>query len=355
MRTIFLLALLLSACTAGPPPVTPPGPALTLTPTPMPTAAPTLPPGASIGDLAFKPLTEEMWSAIALTDAERYTFQTAAPYRYAWGTQRGAGLDSGAVSGEVQAGFLDTGEQPDLTLRPRFLLGAELPPGGGAYLDRVLERFKPRVEAWAPDARFSTAFMLPPPEPYGLLAFDEIVLKNVHTQRWPAVFVSVERQEVLSFWPRGERNFVYLTHWDAPPARAHLDADQAYALWATALATPGFQAQEEREGHDLFLGRPVPAPPPLPAETQPLYEAPARALTTVELRREWGRDVWELRAENPLDLPCVHTYDDRAASGLVDAETGVVIRFKRGSRTTSSRPNWCPGDPSPPATSAPPP
>jgi hypothetical protein len=256
----------------------------------------------------------------------------------------------------------------DVRLR-RALTGFEeaFLPGFSGTFQALQERLKPIVATWAPDAQLVRSNVTPeelrgegPPPP-------AICVYPNYGPPWDLVYASIAKQEVLRFRVAGHRIEVLKLSWatpgrDMPPppiapdgspvAWPPVSREIAVEKLKTALRTPGAISVEERNRWNYFHGTPHAepsyypdtAPPNLVAG--PIYELGADLGWDASLQSILGRQVWVLHATSvdppalslssggfrvmcttAPGMPRLRVVGD--AYGLVDAETGDVIRFAR--------------------------
>lgn len=268
----------------------------------------------------------------------------------------------------------------DLPVR-RALMGVKeaiLPGFGGAFPTLRAERLDPLVASWAPDAKLVRANVSqeelqggsPPPRPI-------CVYTPVYGPPWDVVYVSESKQEALRFFVDDRRILVLHLSWQRPgidmppppvltpggspaPGWPPVGREAAVSRLAAALRTPGTVSEEERARWNYFHSLPHAEPsyyadeaPNL--EPGPVYELPASLTWNASLQQILGRWVWVLQADaapsaSPSPAPATyrilcttipgvpHLEPAGGAFGMVDAESGTVIRFTRPARRIDRTP-----------------
>ncbi|MEB3327910.1 MAG: hypothetical protein VKQ33_01615 [Candidatus Sericytochromatia bacterium] len=219
---------------------------------------------------------------------------------------------------------------------------------------------------------------------------------------WRLVYLSSARNEMLQFVVSAEKTTLVRLRWaplDLQPERIQVDASAAITSLTKAITDKAFASEEEKSGLDYFLGHAFEQPKTGAYDhenhqTEVLYEVPRRARWSVNLQQIVGKLVWELSwhaaeeartepgvttgstavavapptarftllqevAARPMPMPTVqppclsqprqetNVYTSWSGSGLVDAETGAVIRFTRPTRTTNTWDNYVCEEPAP--------
>lgn len=214
---------------------------------------------------------------------------------------------------------------------------AALPAANGNNEQYVETTIRPIVRAWAADAALETSYMTSPmagpgvdpypnptpgPEAY---ATEAGILKLVG---WPLVYTSASRLEVMYVY--GESGVMLRLRWhpkDLDESTVRVSKQAAADLLSTAMRDPASMSEEERTGRDYFLGTPYVGlfPPPTANvwdHLKPVYDFPANAFWEASLGYEYAeKPVWYIRGG--------------FGSGLVDAQTGALIRFYRPSQNSA--------------------
>jgi len=217
---------------------------------------------------------------------------------------------------------------------------------------------------------------------------------------WRFVYLSTARSEMLQFVVTAEKTTIVRLRWaplDLQPERIKVDASTAVTSVTKAVMDKGFASEEEKTKLDYFLGHAFEQPKTGEYDgennkTEVLYDVPKRARWSVNLQQIVGKLVWELSwyaAEEPTAVPGVATavsavapmvkftllqdvvsrpmpmpiasaapepckrrketnvYTNWGGSGMVDAETGAVIRFTRPTRHTNTWENYVCDEPQP--------
>lgn len=204
---------------------------------------------------------------------------------------------------------------------------------------------------------------------------------------WRFVYVSSSRNEMLQFVVMPEKTSILRLAWaplNLDPARVKVGSQAAIAALIKAVGEPSFQGEEETSQKDYFFGHAFTQPKTGEwdnenQKTEVLYQLPPQARWNVSLQQVVGKLVWDInwyavedqgggtvstfRASFPLmqasaiapppsmpsvsPEPCAggvrqekNVYINNGGSGMVDAETGVVIRFTRPTRVTNTWSNW---------------
>ena len=228
---------------------------------------------------------------------------------------------------------------------------------------------------------------------------------------WRMVYTSTTRSEILSFTVTAEKTTIIRMRWaplDLAPERVLVDSSAAVKKLVDAVSSRDFKGEEEKSMKDYFMGYPFEQPKTgewdnPDHKTEVLYSVPANARWNVNLQNVMGKVVWELnwwaqdeeqmigrgeptRVAMPMPAVMVdeasaeegyegedgdangvrecpepekvtQSYANWGGQGMVDAETGAVIRFTRPTRTTYSYFNGydypCYAPAKPPATTRP--
>ncbi|MFN3428492.1 MAG: hypothetical protein ACK46X_00920 [Candidatus Sericytochromatia bacterium] len=226
-------------------------------------------------------------------------------------------------------------------------------PGSRGPLKAILEALvAPVLKDWAADAHLvsssgsldaegmalvASPSPMPAPPGYGYY--------GGYDTGWRLSYVSPSRQEALNFHVAADKTLVIRMRW-APLNLAAtpimVDADEAVKKLSTAIEDPAFRGEEEKTGTDYFFGtafQPVPTVPPggYQERVETIYDVPPQARWNATLQSVLGKQVWELsyyRAYSETD-PYPQAPDhwfDNSARGMVDAQTGAVVRFTRPSK-----------------------
>lgn len=376
LAVVVATAAALGACAGSPTPeraggnLGPPSPAPTALhptsdvspeggPVPRKSIAPGLraasPPPVTIGGVTFGPLQPAQVEFVAGPWS-----QGDGGHQAAAGLQRGFPLPDGIAHGNyqftVEAGRLlvsSFGATEGEGVRAAWLGAAELPGTNGSFDGIVLDHLRPYVLAWDPDAVLSRAIVPPAPAPLRLMDVTRADLEDLPVVSWPVVFISEARQESLTMYVAPGRIVALLVHWEGAspsPSPRVSEAEARHALEA-ALRDPAARSVEEVWGQDYFLGVPFRNPigtltfyggpgPTMPgvARSEPLYTE--TTLGEARLDEGFGRTVWRFEPrrerwseELPYDLAPDGTYRVvKAARGIVDADSGAVVRFSRSFR-----------------------
>lgn len=200
---------------------------------------------------------------------------------------------------------------------------------------------------------------------------------------WRMVYTSTERKEILSFTVTAEKTVIIRMRWaalDLAPERVTVDSGDAVKKLIAAISDKGFKGEEEKTMKDYFMGYPFEQPKTgewdgPDNKTEVLYEVPKNARWNVNLQNVMGKVVWELswwaqdeemavRKGGVATMPSIgiarpavmedggfdeeqvpeceeperisNSYTNWNGQGMVDAETGAVIRFTRPTRNTYS-------------------
>lgn len=214
---------------------------------------------------------------------------------------------------------------------------------------------------------------------------------------WRLVYTSSDRREILNFTVTAEKTVIIRMRWaplDLAPERVTVDSSDAVKKLIAAISDKGYKGEEEKSMKDYFMGYPFEQPKTgewdnPDNKTEVLYEVPKNARWNVNLQNVMGKVVWELnwwaqdeeaypmkgggvvgiampavavaRAPMPEEgyedgsaggedgvvydaeqqLPVCkepqrisNSYTNWNGQGMVDAETGAVIRFTRPTRNT---------------------
>lgn len=308
-----------------------------------------------LGGLDFKPLTA-----------------ANAPYMGGVPTAPGAGpmpapaammpspsplASGGATSGNIFGGYYGYGYYGGGSTVPMALVSiteAEA-PGSRGPLKRILEDVvNPVLADWAPDAHLvgsSGALggdglaLIPSPAPSGQPGYPD------YSAGWRLSYLSPSRQEALNFTVMADKTVAIRMRWaplNLATAPIAVDADEAVKKLTAAIDSAEAKSEEEQTGLDYFLGTPfatpapMGAPPPYQERIEPIYDVPEGARWNAQLQSVLGKLVWELNFHQPyvhppqpMPMPMMTPSDhyvDTSGRGMVDAQTGAVIRFSRPSK-----------------------
>lgn len=207
---------------------------------------------------------------------------------------------------------------------------------------------------------------------------------------WRMTYLSPTRNELLNFFVTPQKTLIVRMRW-APlslsPESVTVDSASAIKKLIAAIEDKTARAEEERTGLDYFLGTPFEQPQTPNGDNtynkvEVVYDVPDRARWNVSLQSVMGRMVWELNyysydevgygggviaagtstavavaappvatkfalqqvsaarpaiAPMPMPMPMPsgqagawrESYFQNNAQGMVDAQTGAVIRFTR--------------------------
>lgn len=292
----------------------------------------------------------------------------------ATGLRRDIPVPAGIAHGNYQF-FVDQGglfgTSPDGIESPRrrpvWLAATELPGTNGSFDGIVMDHLRPYVLAWDVDAKLSTALISPVPAPFRLADITQKDLDGLEYVAWPVVFTSEARQETMTVYVEPGRIVALLVHWEiaTPMPSPRVSEAEARSALKAALRDPTAQSVEEVWDQDYFLGVPFRNPvgsiefhagpgPIMPQieRTEPLYTD--ANLGDAKLEDGFGRMVWRFEnsrarwtMEPSYTLGADGLFRDvQTAEGIVDANTGAVVRFRRSFRETfAGKPLY----PSPPA------
>ncbi|MDB5100681.1 MAG: hypothetical protein JWM80_5102 [Cyanobacteria bacterium RYN_339] len=270
---------------------------------------------------------------------------------------------------------------------------AELPGNKGGFADVIGTTAAPIVKAWAADARLvsSSAMvgndgaLLPADANNGgggpmmgkMIAVDSAIYGGYGDPTgWSLTYASTRRTEVLSFTVTPAKTTVVRMRWEPlnlDPARVSADSTSAVKKIIAAVKDKGFKGAEETSGKDYFLGFPFDQPKTGQWDgdyqrTEVVYDVPANARWNVSLQEIMGKLVWQMNYYAPYEgvttnvgvatpasepmivaagagndtakpAPCTPKFQEQSgwfnnsAQGMVDAETGTVIRFSRPTRS----------------------
>jgi hypothetical protein len=202
-------------------------------------------------------------------------------------------------------------------------LAAVVPGQEASY---VRDTIRPLVKAWASDGALYTGYSWDPnlgdmragtarsPDEAAILA---------HVG-WPLPYLSEARHELLLFYAPG---VVLRTRWlpvDVDEHTVKVSREAAIALHVAAMRDPNAKSEEERTGRDYFLGTPYVGAFPPPEwnrwdDLRPKYDIPNDAPWYATLDTSYaGKPVWHV----------VCNWSGYGI-GLVDGQTGTLIRFMR--------------------------
>lgn len=260
------------------------------------------------------------------------------------------GAVSGNVDGYYSAGYY--GAKQDAEQRALVSMTRAEGPGSKGTLREVLDGIvAPVIQAWTPDAKLvrSEGRVDSQGGPLGAPLSSPRPMAN-EVPGWPSwrlLYTSESRQETLEFFVGPDRTLAIRMRWaplTLPTEAIKVDGNEAVRRLVAAIRDPNARAVEEQTGRDYFLDVPFvtkSVPPALPGRNELLLELPADATWHVSLRSIFGKLVWRLSYAYPVaspqpwaggeqpPRPPFSFLNGNAVEGMVDAETGAVIRFNR--------------------------
>jgi hypothetical protein len=199
----------------------------------------------------------------------------------------------------------------------------------------VRDRVRPVVAAWATDGALDTAYTHLPdlgklraglPDAFDptVVQDEAAILKNVG---WPLPYRSEARKEILLFYATGVVLKVKAGPATADEHTVKVSAQQAIQKLIATLHDPNAKSAEEQAGRDYFLGTPfgtvfTPKPTGPYADVGPTFSFSDDA--------GWHADLDKTYADKPTWWINANGWPGYGR-GLVDAQTGAVIRFIRTS------------------------
>jgi hypothetical protein len=242
---------------------------------------------------------------------------------------------------------------------------AEVAGATGELPEAARSLAAPIIDAWATDARLvqSGGQLRADGTLYPASPAPGSTSPDAYNGAWRLVYVSSSRKEVLQLLVRAESTLVLRQRWEPlhlAPERIRVGAKAAIERLSAAIRDPNAKSEEERTGKDYFMGFGFNPPQTWQGpeqRTEVVHDVPADARWDTSLQQVMGRLVWQLgfSTYGPVAMagvgsapavapaapgsacPTVSepmTYFNNAAQGMVDAETGTVIRFSRPTRTT---------------------
>lgn len=267
---------------------------------------------------------------------------------------------------------------------------AETKGSTGTFQSVIADVVGPIVKVWAADGRLtqSSAVLTNDGKVYIEPKTDankDMMIRPAYgpwgdANGWRLTYTSTANNEILIFTVTAEKTVVIRMAWkplDLAPERVTVDSGDAVKKLITAISDKGFKGEEEKTMKDYFMGYPFEQPKTgewdsPDNKTEVLYEVPKNARWNANLQNVMGKLVWELSwwaqdedamvtkggigiavptmavARKPMidgngeeDLPTCkepervsNSYTNWNGQGMVDAETGAVIRFTRPTRNT---------------------
>lgn len=211
---------------------------------------------------------------------------------------------------------------------------ARLPaPDPGQEAEFVLTRVRPLVAAWAADGKLDTAYEHSPdlaklragePDPFdpSTVQDEAAILKNVG---WPLPYRSEAKKETLLVYAKGVVLRVAAAPKSGDEHSAKVSSQTALQALLTALHDPNARSEEERTGRDYYIGTPFggvfkPQPAGPFADVGPAYTFSDDVGWSTSFDATFpAKPTWWINANGWPGY----------GRGLVDAETGKVIRFTR--------------------------
>lgn len=254
-------------------------------------------------------------------------------------------------------------------------------PGSRGPLQAILTNVvAPVLKDWAADAHLTSSNanlgndgLLAPSKPSPDGAVKPMMPYYGGGNGWQLSYVSPSRNEVLSFQVTPEKTLVVRARWaplNLAATPVGVDSDAAVQKLVTAIEDRNFKSEEETTGKDYFLGTAFDqaAMNPVSPEvrTEVVYDVPDNARWYASLQPILGKLVWELSfySYNVMPVPAVAVdgvavppvdpgyYFDNSARGMIDAQTGAVIRFSRPTKRYYNYPSATPSiAPKPPIAS----
>lgn len=260
----------------------------------------------------------------------------------------------GAVSGNMDA-YYSWGypsAKQDAEQRTLVSMTRAEGPGSKGSLREVLDGIvAPVIQAWASDAKLvrSEGRVDSQGGPLGAALRSPNPFSN-EVPGWPSwrlLYTSESRHEVLEFFVGPDRTLAIRMRWaplTLPTEAIKVDGNDAVKRLVAAIRDPNARSVEEQTGRDYFLDVPFvtkAVPPALPGRNELMLELPADAAWVVSLHAIFGKLVWQLNYHAPMaspqpwaggeqpPRPPFSFLNGNSIHGMVDAETGAVIRFNR--------------------------
>lgn len=307
------------------------------------------------------------------------------------GSTGSANEPGGAYSGNVYAyygyqyyfgGFGSDSQMSLVSLQQAQTSGAT-----GGFAQIIGGVAAPIVKSWAADARLISSNasltndggLAPTPSPNPDATTDGTGgLNDFGNSGWTFTYASSSRNEVLAFSVTPAKTTILRLRWEPlalQPARVLTDSGAAVKALVAAIKDKTFQGEEEKSGKDYFLGFPFTQMKTGQYDgdyqrTSVVYDVPSDATWSASLEEVMGRMVWNLTfyegyygggvvyangggvavpvaamaedaaVKSAVQTPCPGPtttwepgWNNNSASGMVDAETGAVIRFTRPTKS----------------------
>lgn len=309
----------------------------------------------------------------------------------------GGSAVSGNLYGYYGYGYFFGAENDQMALVS--LLQAEAAGVSGGFKEVMAQVAAPAVKEWAADARLIQTQALVDqdgklfPAPEGADAAVGSPLDGFYGDRsgWRLVFRSNARGEVLIFTVTAAKSLVIRLRWaplNLDPARVAVDSGAAIRSLVAAVGDRAAKSEEEKTGLDYFLGVKFSVPEWVNQKdsqnrTEVVYAVSPKTRWNVSLDMVMGKLVWNLNGwanegndvavpmpavdmpmarvgvatpaiavgepnpGKPVDCVAMRPVErmgwfNQSIQGMVDAETGAVIRFSRPTKNYYTDFGGCP-------------
>ncbi|HEY9765376.1 MAG TPA: hypothetical protein V6C82_03390 [Chroococcales cyanobacterium] len=201
---------------------------------------------------------------------------------------------------------------------------------GSSFQELLQTIVTPVVKNWATDARMVRS--------EGDLAEDGTLGEGGFNPSWRLSYISAERQEEIDFVVGASKTLVIRLHWaplNLSPETVAVDSATALKTLKAAIMDKEAKSEEEKSGLDYFLGTAFVKPEYSPGyRSEVLYELPPAARWIVGLRYTLGHLFWIING-NPAISMNQNGPDywlNNSVTGMIDAQSGALIRFSRPSK-----------------------
>ncbi|HBN09057.1 MAG TPA: hypothetical protein DD435_10555 [Cyanobacteria bacterium UBA8530] len=201
---------------------------------------------------------------------------------------------------------------------------------GSSFQELLQTIVTPVVKNWATDARMVRS--------EGDLAEDGTLGEGGFNPSWRLSYISAERQEEIDFVVGASKTLVIRLHWaplNLSPETVAVDSATALKTLKAAIVDQEAKSEEEKSGIDYFLGTAFVKPGYSTGyKSEVLYQLPAAARWGVGLRYTLGHLFWVVNANptSPMEQSGPGYWLNSSVTGMIDAQSGALIRFSRPSK-----------------------
>lgn len=197
---------------------------------------------------------------------------------------------------------------------------------GSSFQEMMGTLINPVIRDWSSDARLVST--------YGAIEGDSTT--------WNLSYMSKTRSESLDFTVGKTKTSIIRKAWGPlmiQPEKIAVDSTAALKSLQDAIMNQNAKSEEDRTGKDYFFGTPL-SSANQGSQMEVLYRLPANARWNISLQSILGHTVWQIdgyASNPPAPSPTPSTAATNATSvsicdyahGMIDAETGALIRLSR--------------------------